>query len=297
METQLRTGVVVRDLQTTVRLLQQPGTPQFFVVRVTGPDGGVAAMSECKQLSAGLLVGYRGNGVYNVAVTSYAEAGCMRASGPTQNFSFTQAAKVKLIAPGEPMLLRSAGSSTLKTLAIALVPAGTGAMEVQFANNGAVSPAGGLVAKGSAGSVSSDGQFALVKVRTPGQYAVVARQSVGGVFSTPWSAPAILRVVAPFDLRKVAFTDRVGPVFKVRVQVREPLAAGGLVRVELARGTRSGRFIRVQELKVGRNGAFTAVFRAKSGRHRLRFSYRGNELVALGDQLKTFTVRGGRLKP
>ncbi len=286
----------VRTLLPTIRLRLQPNATQSYTVSVIGPGGAVAADAGCGVLQDGLVVGYRGNGVYNVVVQSYPTSACDAQIGPTQSFSYTQASTVGLTAPEKPVLLREAGSTALKRISIPVTRVPGGTVEARFAKNGTVSAAGGILGASSRGTTDGAGTTASFAAKEPGPYVVVARQAVD-TFATPWSAPAIVRLVAPFDLAKVSYPDTGGPVYQVRGVVREPSAAKGVVTVAIARGSRGGTFKRASEAVVSSDGSFRARFRASSGTHRIRFRFAGNTLVTSGEQIKRFTVGSGRLKP
>lgn len=286
----------VRTLEPTIRLRLQPNATQSYAVSVTGPGGVAAASAACGQLADGLVVGYRGNGVYNVIVTSYFSSTCDDQAGPAQSYSYTQAATVGLTAPAAPVLLRDAGSTVYKPITVPVVRVAGGSVQVQYAKNGTVDPAGGILGGGTPGSTDATGTTATFVAREPGPYVVVARQAIEG-FATPWSAPAIVTAMAPFDLKTVQYPDTGGPVYQVRGVVREPAAAKGTVTVAIARGASGGSFKAAREVTVGSGGAFTARFKATSGTNRIRFSFRGNTFIARGEQIKRFSVRSGRLKP
>jgi hypothetical protein len=104
---------------------------------------------------------------------------------------------------------------------------------------------------------------------------------------TPWSAPARIHVVTPFDVTSLHYTDRTGPVF--RVLARAIPGTTGVVRVALARG--NGAFGRLGRARVDGTGAFGARFTVRTaGVYRLRFSYRGNDLVMRGEVVRSFRV-------
>src|SRR6185436_6183982 len=120
----------------------------------------------------------------------------------------------------------------------------------------------------------------------PGDWTVVARDAADGI-ATPWSAPVQLRVVTPFDLASLRYADTAGPVF--RVLARAIGGTSGVVRVALARG--SGPFQRLGRARVDDAGAFGARFTVRTaGAYRLRFSYRGNDLVTRGEVVRRFRV-------
>lgn len=285
----------VRLLEPTIRLQPQPNSTQYYTVSVIGPDGGAAATGACGRFADGLVVGYRGNGTYNVLVTSYASDACDVQAGAAQTYAYTQASAVSLVAPAEVVLLRAANSTVVKPVALPLTRLPGGLVEARFARNGNVTATGGIAGGGAPATVDGSGTTVSFVPREPGSYLVVARQAVAS-FATPWSAPAVVRTVAPFDLERVSFPDTGGPVYRVRGVVREPAAAKGTVTVAVARGSRGGSFKGSKDVTVASDGSFTARFRAASGTNRIRVTFGGNDLVVRGEQIVRFSVRKGRLK-
>jgi len=295
VEQTVSAALSVRTLTPTIHLQLQPNATQSYAVSVIGPNSAVAGEATCGLLQDGLPLSYRGNGVYNIVVQSYPTSSCSEQIGPTQTFSFTQASSVALTAPAAPVLLRDVNATGLRpiTIPVRRVPGGT--VEVRFAKDGALDGAGGILGGGIRAGIDGAGTAASFTAKEPGSYVAVARQSVDA-FSTPWSAPAIVKLVAPFDLAKLTYPDTGGPVYQVRGVVREPAVAGETVTVMFARGASGGSFGAAREVTVQGDGSFVTRFKAKSGPGRLKVSFRGNVLVTRGEQVGGFTVRAGRLR-
>ena len=117
---------------------------------------------------------------------------------------------------------------------------------MRYAKNGVAGPDGALTGASAEGTVNATTGRAELRITSPGRYAAVARArgftGATGQFFTPWTAPAIVRAVAPFDLQSARFIDENGPIYRVSIKLREPTARGR-VRLAWARGASGGRFI------------------------------------------------------
>jgi hypothetical protein len=271
----------LRNLRPQLAVTPDPGTR--YAVAVTGPGGRQAANPVvCADAAqpATLQTFFRGNGAYGVAVTNFAatDTGCAAPLGPPTTFGFTIAGRVVLGSVGR-FLLRDPGSATTRTLALPVqADPGSQSREIRFKLNGRVRRDGALAGR-STSAPFANGAAAL-RFPGPGTYTVVGRDAADGV-ATPWTAPLRVRVVAPFDLSVVRYTDRTGPRFRVFCQIRQGGTATGAVSVALARpgvGYRALGRARIDE-----RGAFGATFAGRrAGTYRLRFTYRGNGLVTPG---------------
>lgn len=279
----------LRNLRPTVGVAADPNTR--YSVAVTGPDGraaGTPAVCLDAAQPASLQVPFRGNGTYNVAVTSYAaiDTSCAGPLGPAAGYPFSIAGKVQLGRVGR-FLLRDAGSSTIRTLSLPVnADPGAQSHEIRFKRDAKLRR-GGAIAGRSATAPFANGAAAL-RFPGPGLYTVVGRDAADGV-QTPWSAPQRIRVVAPFDLSVVRYPDRSGPQFRVFCQIGEGGTATGLVSVAIARG--NGPYRSLGRARINGSGAFGAKFSARTaGTYRLRFTYRGNRFVTPGVIVSRFTV-------
>ncbi|HST40802.1 MAG TPA: hypothetical protein VLK58_14905 [Conexibacter sp.] len=279
----------LRNLRPQVVVTADPNTR--YTVVVTDPAGRPAAPPvTCADAAqpATIQVPYRGNGTYNVAVTSYAaiDTGCAGPLGPAAGFPFTIAGKVALGRVGR-FVLRDPGAAADKPLALP-VDADPGAQshEIRYKRDAKVRRNGALAGR-SATAPFANGT-ATLRFSDPGLYTVVGRDAADGV-QTPWSEPQRIRVVAPFDLSTIRYPDRSGPSFRVFCQIREGGWATGVVSVAIARG--NGGFRPLGRARINGDGAFGAKFTARTaGTYRLRFTYRGNRFVTPGVLTSRFTV-------
>ncbi|MDO8213708.1 hypothetical protein [Conexibacter sp. CPCC 206217] len=282
----------LRNLRPQVGVTADPGTR--YAVAITGPGGRQAAnpvvCADAAQPST-LQTFFRGNGAYGVAVTTFAatDTACAAPIGPAVTFPFNVAGRVVLGRVGR-FELRDPGSAARKPLALPVqVDPGSQAREIRFALNGRLRRDGSLRGRSSTARFNATNGTASLLFPGPGRYTVVARDAADGV-QTPWSAPLHVRVVAPFDLSVVRYTDRSGPDFQVFCQIREGGAATGIVSVALAGP--GGPFRGLGRARINGDGAFGAKFTARrAGNYRLRFTYRGgNGLVTPGVIVSRFTV-------
>jgi hypothetical protein len=129
--------------------------------------------------------------------------------------------------------------------------------------------------------------------RGPGTYVVVARAKGFAGPSTPsfftaWSAPAIIRAYAPFDLQRFTWTDQHGPTYRFSAVIRAA-GASGRVNVAIGRGTK-GRYRSYGTTKI-RKHRFSARFRLSgTGTYRIRLKYKGNATVAPGFDVHPFQI-------
>jgi hypothetical protein len=163
--------------------------------------------------------------------------------------------------------------------------------EIRFAAGGVTGPDGAISGPSREAFLNTANGLADFRFDTPGRYTIVARTGRSSFF-TPWSAPVFVTAVAPFDLERVSFPDSRGPSYKLRGIVRERAARGSRVTIYIARKWRGGKFRKIGRAKVNSRGRFTKRFRLRGyGRHRLRYTFRGNSLVAAGRVTQRVTIR------
>lgn len=278
----------IRTLRPVVGVTGDAGGGRYSVT-FSDPSGKpaadpVACQGPATPTSAQLP--FRGNGRYTVAVTTFAanDVSCTLPVGPATSFGFTIAGRVSL-SPVPRFALRDVGSTKRKLLALPVsADPGSQTREIRFAANAKLRRDGSIRGR-SLQAPYKDGSAALL-FPAPGTYTVVARDAADGV-ETPWSAPLKIRVVTPFDLVSLRYTDTSGPVF--RVLAHAPAGTTGVVHVALARGR--GAFAGLGRARIDAEGAFGARFTADTaGTYRLRFAYRGNGLVTRGEIVRRFRV-------
>jgi hypothetical protein len=295
-------GAAVGIRNMSPHVTATPVAGEYYTYTITGPTGvGVSVpVSACRGLQDGAVdrtVDYAGNGVYTVNLAVYASTDqfCARAPIRTAALPFTIGASIAVAAPATPVLTRMPGSSITNTatLPINLNP-GALSNDAFVAFNGQVGPDGALV--GTSQQLFPDSSKGTVGVplnKGPGNYVVVAH-AVGFTglntpqTATPWSAPAIVKAIAPFDVR-LSTTDTRGPSYRIKARINEP-SASGRVSIAIARGTKSGRYRSYGSVKI-RGHLITKRFTLRrTGSYRLRFKYKGNATVAPGFEVFKFSI-------
>lgn len=279
-------GLALRNMNATVSFGYAPGEA-YINATVTGPDGAQAATPLTCTSATGRTVDYRGNGVYTVTVQAFGsrDFSCARPLGPPVTAQYTVNAAITLGGPRGRVLIRRPNSFSTREVRVA-VDQNPGALttELRYARGGAIGPDGGISGPSQQGFVDRTTGTATLRLTRPGTYVVVARAqgfAGSGTFYSPWSAPIVIRAVAPFDLERVSFPDSRGPNYRLRGDIREA-SARGRVRVSIASGSR-GRYRALGAARIGRGGVFTLGFTERTpGVYRLRYAYAGSATVAGG---------------
>jgi hypothetical protein len=278
----------IRTLRPLVAVTADAGGGRYPVA-FSDPAGKAAASPVTCQdpaRSSSARLPFRGNGRYTVAVTTFAagDVGCTLPAGPAVSYGFTIAGRV-VLGRVTRFVLRDRGSTQRKRLALPVdADPGSQTRELHFAANARLRRDGSIRGRSQRATVRRGSASLLFPA--PGTYTVVARDGADGI-ETPWSEPLRIRVVTPFDLVSLRYTDTTGPVF--RLLAHAPAAATGVVHVALARGR--GPFRALGRARIDAEGAFGARFSADTaGRYRLRFSYRGNGLVTRGRLVRSVRV-------
>jgi hypothetical protein len=263
---------------------------------VIGPDGVTPAASplSCTSYAGPRSVDYRGNGIYTVVVQSFlpTDFGCAIAVG-AQIVRYSVNASVTLSAPAGRIRIRRPGSFSTRVinLPIGLNP-GALTYEVRYARGGAIGPDGAIAGASSEGFVDRTKSVVPLRLTRPGRWVVVARArgySTSGQYFTAWSAPAVIRAVAPFDLDRVTFPDSRGPSYQLRGQIQERSARGS-VSIAVAPG-RKGAFRPLGRAKVRRNGVFVKRFTVRQpGVYRIRYRFGGSATTAKGQVVKRIRI-------
>jgi hypothetical protein len=281
--------VNLRNMDITVDIsVPAADNAPFYTAQVLGPDNGAATpVSSCRdsdiQPTARSSVDYRGNGTYTVVIRYFgaSDSDCNGTARETR-FQYAVGAGSGVTAPATRLLTRNPNTFVTNThqLGVTLNPGALG-YDITYALNGAIGPDGAISGPSSPAFVDTTTGLAGFRFTNPGRYVIVARAR-GGAFNSPWSAPAVVNAIAPFDLERVSFPDQRGPRYKLRGQIRER-AARGRVRIAIARGRRGGKFRRFGSARINRRGRFTKRFRLRrTGVYRIRYTYRGSSLVAGG---------------
>jgi hypothetical protein len=290
--------VGIRQLDLEVGVSVPRTDTAFYTAQVFNPAGAAATVtSSCRDPenspTATTFLNYTGNGTYSVLVRYFrsTDSECAGTPSVEHRFQFTVNAGTAVTAPPGRLLTRAANSfvTNVRQIPVATNP-GVGTYEIRYARGGVIGPDGAISGPSSSAFLDTATGLADFRFDTPGRWVIVARVQKGSFF-TPWSAPAFVNAVAPFDLERTSFPDARGPSYKVRGQIRE-LAARGRVTVSIAKGRKKGRFHRVGKAKINSKGRFTKRFKVrKTGVYRLRYSYKGSSLVAAGRVTDAIHIR------
>ena len=266
-----------------------------FSATVLGPDGlptGVGITCGSKGVESNRSTDYHGNGVYTLQVTVYSDIPCAK---PTRTVSYTWnvAAGVAIAPPAPTMLTRQPNSFSTITQQFNFTPnPGATGYEIKYAKGAAVNPDGSLNSPAlKDGFVNSTtGKVELIGAREAGAYTIVARARVGQYYS-PWSAPANFNLIAPFDISSRSFPDSRGPSYQVRATLGDAVAAGSRVTVAVAKGKKGKRFRTLGKPKINSKGQVTLRFRLSRGTYRMRYSFKGNSVMARGTIYETIRIK------
>ena len=288
-------GLVIRNMDAKVIFSLAPHEG-LITAAVIGPDGVTPAASPltCTSYTGPRGVDYRGNGVYTVVVQSFLpnDHNCTAVAG-AQIVRYSVSASVALSPPAGRIRIRRPGSFSTRVVnvPIALNP-GALAYEVRYARGGAIGPDGAIAGASSEGFVDRAKSVVPLRLTRPGRWVIVARAkgySTSGQFFTPWSAPAVIRAVAPFDLDRVSFPDSRGPSYQLRGQIKERSARGS-VSISIAPG-RKGKFRSLGRAKIRRNGVFVKRFTVRQpGAYRVRYRFAGSATTAKGQVVKRIRI-------
>ena len=291
--------VTIRTMIPRVGIAPGAGEPPYVSATFAGPDGVAAAPAACGT-GATRTLDYRGNGTYTVTVERHAasDPDC-RTRGAAAQYRFAVAAGVVLTAPPGRVAFRTAGSSAPRPILVGATPnPGALAHEARVARDGAIAADGSIAGPSDDAPFDATAGHVALTVRAPGRYTVVARArgpvSATGQFFSPWSAPAQVVAVAPFDLAAIRLTDRRGPSYRIAGRLRER-SARGRVAVACARGRAGGRFRRIGRARLSARAGFALRFALRrAGVYRLRLRFGGSETTAAGTVVRRIRVsRGG----
>jgi hypothetical protein len=290
------TAVGIRQMNVTATVAVPRDDTASYTTQVLDPAGAPASpLSACRPgrpaSTQDNFADYRGNGTYIALVNYFSNGSCRGRPSAEHRFPYTIAAGTSVTPPPGRLLTRPRNSLATIThdIGVALNP-GAFSYEVRYARGGVVGPDGAISGPSTEAFLNTSTGLAGFRFDRPGRYVIVARAKNDDFF-TPWSAPASVAAVAPFDLERVSFPDPRGPRYKLRAQVRER-AARGRVRISVARGRKGGRFRRIGSARINSKGRFTKRFRLhRTGVYRLRCTYRGSSLVAAGRVTERIRIR------
>jgi hypothetical protein len=289
--------VTIRNMEAKVAIVRSSGEDVRFSATFVGPDGAnVAPPVSCVRSTIPRIMDYRGNGAYTIQVRTYNEPDSSCTMPPLEDqpltYRYTVNAGVAVTPPPGRVLIREPNRSLIRPVAVP-VSSNPGATqyEVRYAAGGVVGP-DGAISGPSTQALRTRATNVPLRLTKPGRWTVVARVKNGDFFS-PWSAPAFVDAVAPFDLRSARALDSRGPSYRISATVRERSAAGSRVRLAYARGTKGGKYRSLGRVTIDDKGVFTKRFTLRrSGTYRLRFVHPGSATVARGVVVRQLRVDG-----
>jgi hypothetical protein len=285
----------IRNLSPVVIVGADPATETKYSIQVTGPDGLTVANVGAYCLNATSYtdpekVKYLGNGTYTVTIKS----GKGNCTDRTSTYTFAIAAGTAITAPTAKLLTRRAGRTDYITYSVPVAgnPGATD-MQVRYAKNAVLQPDGSIQGTPSFASFNATNSTAAAEFFEPGTYTFVSRAGGYGGGYTAWSAPVVVKVLAPFDFSvKPDFIDSTGPRYSVSGYVREKSAAGKKITVSLAKGSKGGKFHRIAKVRVRKSGKFSVRFTIRQrGRYRMKYTYKTSSTVAGGYAIQKFKIK------
>jgi hypothetical protein len=286
-------GQTIRNMAPQIAVNINGTTERSYTFQVIGPAGQVAASAICLSSGTPRTVTYQGNGAYTVNVAIYTTLGCTDtpASG-TSTFAIGASVASLGPAPAPRLLTRRPDSFTTIEYRLPITGnLGADTYDLMYSANPALAPDGSLV--GPAQNAYVDSATATVPFRfsKPGSYSVIARARVFGGAATPWTAPLVLRAVAPFDLT-ASFPDSIGPSYRLRVKLGEE-STRGKVRIRVAKNwSGKARYRTLGTVKIKGGGEFTKRFTIGTpGKYRLRYTFPGSGTTASGTIVEKVRIR------
>jgi hypothetical protein len=252
----------------------------------TGPDGqptGISVGCGLKGSERTNWIDYHGNGAYALTVTTFSDK-CDGKVLNTATYTWTVTAGVAISPTAATALTRAANSfsTNQQHFNFAGNPGASG-YEIKYAKGATLNPDGSLNSPAIKDAYvnSTTGQVDVIGAREPGTYAIVARARVGQYY-TPWSPPATFNLIVPFDISSRSFPDSRGPSYQVRATLGDASAAGSRVTVAVAKGKKGKHFRTLGKPKINSKGRVTLRFRLSRGTWRMRYSFKGNSVMARG---------------
>jgi hypothetical protein len=273
--------------------VDKDATNGLFSAAVTDQNGSSAGFGADCYLAgddAKLYVDYHGNMGYTLTVTTFPpnDYSCTKPKA-TYTYQWAVGAVVAVAQPGGPLLERdSTGALITQALGFAGAP-GAASYQVEYALNGVVQPDGSLGGPVQDGYIdSTTGKLQMLATK-PGTYVVVARASSDNAF-TPWSAPAKVRILAPFAFVD-SFPDAIGPRYTIRGKLDEGSARGKRVTLAAAKGRHGKHFRTLGHGRIDKHGVFRihATIR-KRGVYVFRYTFGGSSTVARGKVLEAIKI-------
>jgi len=290
-------GPTVRNIGPTFRLTFSPEEKRYSF-KVVGPAGEEAAAPlacNTTEFPRDEEIWYVGNGTYTIIVVAnntVDETPC--SEGTEYRFPFTINATTSVIAPpGVLMTSKTANGPLLKhAFAVQVVP-GNRKYDLHYAIDAKLNADGSIAGEHSEGGPDLDTGKDTLTFGKPGRYTFVARSnSTRGITpaSTPWSAPTLVTVMAPFGVDTALSNAHIRTV-KITGNTTEETATGTMT-VSIAKGAKGKKFKKIATVKLGTASRFTVKFRvAKPGAYRVRYAYKGNATVTAGTAYEVFRLK------
>lgn len=287
----------LRNMEVKLALTVPNNEAANYTVQAYDPAGtpvGYSGGGYCWSLDTNSdSVPYHGNGAYRFVVTRYtgvSRGTCTGQVGSPITYTWNVAASVAVAAPAGPVLIRQRNSYSTATLALPFSGnPGSPSYEIRYAKGGVIGADGGISGPSQTAYVDSASGAVQFSPSDPGSYVVVARATADG-YSTPWSAPAIVRAQAPFDLRSTSFPDSIGPRYRLRATLGED-SPNGRVTVSIAKGSKKGKYHRLGRAKISSKGTISLKFTVHGrGTYRLRYSFKGSSTTRKGSVVEKIHI-------
>jgi hypothetical protein len=287
-----------------VRTMTPVLTPAFsepekrYTLIVTGPDGksaGTDAVCASTSGAAPQTIRYAGNGAYGVRLVTWATDDIFcETTSTTQNFTLVIAASVSLTGPASPVFYRDPGGAPKNfSFSYDLNPGATAyqftwAYGARFGAGGAITGEYPKEDFGERRQGGPTGKLESVVFPRAGVVSIVGAAEANDTRS-PFSAPVTLKLIGPFDWSQTpGITGGTSAAPVIGGQVYEPGAIGKKVAVLLARG--SGKFKALVTRTVPASRTISFKVKRPRGKYRLRYVFKGADLVAAGAWTQTLTV-------
>jgi hypothetical protein len=274
----------IRNMSPQVSIGFPAGATGYFNATFAGPDGGqVRIPMSCYIVGDALssTPDFRGNGNYTITITNFAkgDSSCTKPTS-TETYVYAINSSVGVTQPPAPFLIRAPNSFHTNTLSLPVQGnPGASGYDVQYALNATLNPDGSIAGTPQSGYVNSTTNTIDLNLNAPGTWTVVARAKSLG-YASPWSAPAKIQAIVPFDLDGLTFPDPRGPKYSLKGTVRDK-SIRGTVSLALARGSKGGKYKSIGKVKISSKSTFTKHFtQHRYGTYRLRVHYAGGPLAA-----------------
>ena len=290
-------SVQVRNMTPAVAPAFTESEKRYTMI-VTGPDGrsaGLDAVCAATQGAGPQTIRYAGNGAYAVKLVTWAtdDFSC-ETSSTTQNFTVVIAASVSLTGPASPVLYRDPGGAPKDfDFSFDLNP-GADAYQFAWAYDARFGPGGAITGEyarddfGQRRQGGPTGRLESVVFPRAGVVSIVGAAEANGTPS-PFSAPVTLKLVGPFDWSQTpGITGGTSAAPVIGGQVYEPGAVGKKVSVLLAKGP--GKFKPLATRTVPSSRTISFKVKRPRGKYRLRYVFKGADLVAPGTWTQTLTL-------